>query len=160
MFFCLYFRDSFFITSITSINYNIPIVISPLLLSFYLRWSLVVKSYVNNLALEGGAFKSLPSNLINVSFSLTTVIMPRRTDSQNLAKNQLLDSQNQTQASYPPQRPGKENVADQAEVDLAQVVNRQAQLEGIVEDTNQAIHTIKQLLERIVILPAQPTPRL
>ena len=59
-----------------------------------------------------------------------------------------------------PPRGQKEKVADQAEVDLAQVVNQQAQLEGIVEDTNQVVHTIKQLLERMVIPPAQPTPRL
>ena len=51
-------------------------------------------------------------------------------------------------------------MANQAEVDLAQVVNRQAQLEGMVEDTNQVVHTIKQLLERMVIPPTQPTPRL
>ena len=79
--------------------------------------------------------------------------MPRRTRSQNLAQNQRLESQNQTQASDPNQRPRKENVAEQTEVDLALAVNRQAQLEGMVEETNQAIHTIKQLLERIVILP-------
>ena len=44
-------------------------------------------------------------------------------------------------------------------VDLAQVVNQQAQLEEMVEDTNQAVHTIKQLLEMIAIPPAQPTTR-
>ena len=51
-------------------------------------------------------------------------------------------------------------MADQAEVDFAQVVNRQAQLEGMVEDTNQAVHTIKQLLEKMVIPTAKQTPRL
>ena len=45
------------------------------------------------------------------------------------------------------------------DVDLAQVVSRQAQLEEMVEDTNQAVHNIKQLLERMAIPPAQPTIR-
>ena len=60
--------------------------------------------------------------------------MPRRTSSQNLAQKKPSESQNQTQASDPSQRPGKEKVAEQTEVDLAQVVNQQAQLEGMVED--------------------------
>ena len=50
-------------------------------------------------------------------------------------------------------------MAEQIDIDLAQVVNRQTQLEGMVEETNQAVHTIKQLLERMVILLAQLTPR-
>ena len=50
-------------------------------------------------------------------------------------------------------------MAEQTDVDLTQVVSRQAQLEEIVEDTNQAIHTIKQLLERIAIPLAQPITR-
>ena len=62
--------------------------------------------------------------------------MPRRTHSQNLAQNQPSESQNQMQASDPPQRPRKEQVVEQAKVNLAQVVNRQAQLEGMVEETN------------------------
>ena len=49
---------------------------------------------------------------------------------------------------------------DLVDVDLAQVVSRQAQPEGMAEDTNQIVHTIKQLLERMVIPPAQPTTRL
>ena len=64
------------------------------------------------------------------------------------------------QALYPPQRLGKEKVVEQAKVDLAQMMNRQAQLEGMVEEANQAVHTIKQLLERMVIPLAQPTLRL
>ena len=62
--------------------------------------------------------------------------------------------------SPPPHRLEKEKVADQADVDLTQVVSRSAHLEGMVEDTNQAVHTIKQLLERMVIPPAQVTTRL
>ena len=48
-------------------------------------------------------------------------------------------------------------MTEETDVDLAQVVSRQAQLEAMVEDTNQVVHTIKQLLERMVIPPAQPT---
>ena len=62
--------------------------------------------------------------------------MPRRTRSQNLARNQPSESQSQTQASDPPQRLGKDKVSEQTDVDLAQVVSRQAQLKGVVEDTN------------------------
>ena len=51
-------------------------------------------------------------------------------------------------------------MANQAKVDLAQVVNRQAQLDGMVKDTNQVVHTIKQLLERMVIPQAQLATRL
>ena len=40
------------------------------------------------------------------------------------------------------------------------MASQQAQLEGMVEETTQAVHTIKQLLERIVLPPAQPIPRL
>ena len=45
------------------------------------------------------------------------------------------------------------------DIDLTQVVSRQAQLEEIVEDINQVVHTIKQLLERMAIPLAQPTTR-
>ena len=69
--------------------------------------------------------------------------MPRIPRSQNLEQNQPSKGQNQTQASDPPLRHGKKKMAEQAEVDLAQVVNWYAQLEGIVEETNQAVHTIK-----------------
>ena len=31
------------------------------------------------------------------------------------------------------------------------MANRQAQLEGMMEETNQAVHTIKELLERMVL---------
>ena len=54
----------------------------------------------------------------------------------------------------------KEKGAEHTKVNLAQVASRQAQLEGMVEETNQAVHTIKQLLERMVIPPVQPTSRL
>ena len=56
--------------------------------------------------------------------------------------------------------PRKEKAPEQTEVNLAQVASQHGQLEWMVEETNQAIHTIKQLLERMVIPPAQPTPRL
>ena len=62
--------------------------------------------------------------------------MPRRTRSQNLGQNQPSESQQQTQASDPPQRVGKEKAAEHTKVDLAQVANRQAQLGGMVEETN------------------------
>ena len=87
-------------------------------------------------------------------------IIPRRISSQNITQNQPSESQNQTQALDPPQRPRKEKAVEHTEIDLAQVASRQAQLEGMVEKTNQAIHTIKQLPERMVLLPTQPTPRL
>ena len=45
------------------------------------------------------------------------------------------------------------------DVNLAQVASRQAQLEEMVEETNKAIHSIKQLLERLAIPPTQPTIR-
>ena len=90
----------------------------------------------------------------------TTTIMLRRAHFQNLAQNQPSESQNQTQASYLPQQPRKENAPEHTEVDLAQVAIWQAQLEGMVKETNQTVHTIKQLLERMVIPPTQPTPRL
>ena len=77
--------------------------------------------------------------------------MLRRTRSQNLTQNQPSESQNQAPASDPPQRPGKENVPEHTEIDLAQVASRQVQLEGMMEETNQAIHTIKELLERMVL---------
>ena len=86
--------------------------------------------------------------------------MLRRTYSQNLAQNQPSKSQHQTEDSDLPQRPEKEKVAKHTEVGLAQEVSRQALLEGMVEETNQAIHTIKQLLEGMVIPLGQPTPRL
>ena len=79
--------------------------------------------------------------------------MPRRTRSQNQAQN------HQSQASDPPQRLGKEKIAEQTDIDLTQVVSRQAQLEKMVEDTNQTVHTIKQLLEWIAIPPAWSTTR-
>ena len=44
-------------------------------------------------------------------------------------------------------------MAGPTDVDLVQVVSQQAQLEEMVEDTNHAIHTIKQLLERTTALP-------
>ena len=47
------------------------------------------------------------------------------------------------QASYPPQRPGKEKVIEQIDVNLTQVVSGQAQLEGMVEERNQVVHNIK-----------------
>ena len=53
----------------------------------------------------------------------------------------------------------KEKVAGSIDVDLAQVVSRQAQLEEMVEDTNQAVHTIKQLLERMAVPSTQLTTR-
>ena len=40
------------------------------------------------------------------------------------------------------QWPAKEKVPEHTEIDLAQVASRQAQLEGMVEETNQAVHTI------------------
>ena len=86
--------------------------------------------------------------------------MLRRTRSQNLAQNQPSESQNQTQASDLPQRLRKENAPEHTKIDLAQMASRQAQLEGTVEETTLAIHTIKQLLEKMVLSPAQPTPRL
>ena len=50
-------------------------------------------------------------------------------------------------------------MADQTYVDLAQVVSQQAQLEEMVDETNQDFHTIKQLLERRAIPSAQLTTR-
>ena len=41
------------------------------------------------------------------------------------------------------------------DVNLAQVVSQQAQLEEMVEDTNLAVNTIKQLLKRMVA-PSAP----
>ena len=85
--------------------------------------------------------------------------MPRRTRSQNLTQNQPSESQNQAYASDPPQRPGKEKAPKHIVIDLAQVANRQAQLEGMVEETNHAVHTIKELLERMVLPQGQQTQR-
>ena len=65
--------------------------------------------------------------------------------------NQLYESQNQAYASDPPQRPIKEKAPEHTEIDIAQVASWQAQLEGMVEETNQAVHTIKELLERMVL---------
>ena len=76
-----------------------------------------------------------------------------------MAQSQLFKSQNQSQASYPPQRPVKDKVAKQIDVDLAQVVSQQAQLKEMAEDTNQTVHNIKQLLENMAVLPTQPTTR-
>ena len=90
----------------------------------------------------------------------TPAIISRRTCSQNLTQNQPSESQNQTQASNPPESPEKQKVTKHTEINLAQVASRQAQLEGMAEETNQVVHTIKQLLEIIVLPPAQPTPRL
>ena len=78
--------------------------------------------------------------------------MPRRTRPQSQVQNQPFSSQNQPQASDPPQRPRKKTAAGPTDIDLAQVVSRHAQLEEMVEDTNQAVHTIKQLLERMAAL--------
>ena len=86
-------------------------------------------------------------------------IMSRRTHSQNLTQNQPSKSQNQVHALDPPQRPEKEKVPKHTEIDLAQVTSRQAQLEGMVEETNQFVHTIKELLERMVRPQVQQTPR-
>ena len=72
--------------------------------------------------------------------------MPRRTHSHNLTQNQPSKSQNQAPASDLPQRPGKEKAPEHTEIDLAQVESRQVQLEGMMEETNQAVHTIKELL--------------
>ena len=69
--------------------------------------------------------------------------MLRRTPSHNLAQNQPSKSQNQTQASNLPLRPRKEKVDEHIEVYLAHVASREAQLEGMVDETNQAVHTIK-----------------
>ena len=85
--------------------------------------------------------------------------MPRRTRSQNLTQNQPSESQNQAPAFDPPQRSGKEKVPKHTEVDLAQVACQQAQLEGMMEETNQAVHTIKELLERMVLPQGQQAPR-
>ena len=49
----------------------------------------------------------------------------------------------------------KEKVVGSTDVDLSQVVSRQAQLEEMVEDINQVVDTIKQLLNRMVVPPAQ-----
>ena len=77
--------------------------------------------------------------------------MLSKTRSQNLIQNQPSESQNQALASDPPQRPGKEKAPEHTEIDLAQVASRQVQLEGMMEETNQAVHTIKELLERMVL---------
>ena len=77
--------------------------------------------------------------------------MPRRTHSQNLTQNQPSKSQNQAPASDPPQRPGKDKAPEHMETGLAQLASQQAQLEGIMEVTNHAVHTIKELLERMVL---------
>ena len=84
--------------------------------------------------------------------------MPRRTRSQNLIQNQPSESQNQDPASNLPQRPRKEKVPEHTKIDLAQVASRQVQLEGMMEETNQAVHTIKELLERMVLPQIQKTP--
>ena len=84
--------------------------------------------------------------------------MPRRTRSQNLTQNQSSKSQNQAPASDHPQGPRKEKALEHTEVDLAQVACRQAQLEGMIEETNQAVHTIKELLEKKVLPQVQQTP--
>ena len=85
--------------------------------------------------------------------------MPRRTRSQNLTQNQPFESLNQAHALDRPQRPRKEKAPENTEIDLAQVASRQAQLEGMVEETNQAVHTIKELLERMMFLQGEQTPR-
>ena len=51
-------------------------------------------------------------------------------------------------------------MVEQTEVDLTQVASQHAQLEGMVEETNQVVHTIKQLLERMVIPTTKLTLRL
>ena len=85
--------------------------------------------------------------------------MPRRTRSQNLTQNQPSKSQNQAPVSDPTQRPGKEKVPEHIEINLAQAASRQAQLEGMTEETNQAVHTIKELLERMVLPRTQKASR-
>ena len=40
---------------------------------------------------------------------------------------------------------------EHTEIDLAQVASQQVQLEGMMEETNQVINTIKKLLERMVL---------
>ena len=77
-------------------------------------------------------------------------MMPRITRSQNMTQNQPSESQNQASASSPLQRLGKEKAPEQAEIDLAQMASKQTQLE-VMEETNQAVDTIKELLERMVL---------
>ena len=83
--------------------------------------------------------------------------MPRMTRSQSQAQNQLSGSQNQPEASNPPQKPVNETVTRPTDIDLAQVVSWQAQLEEMVENMNQAVNTIKKLLERMAALSTTPT---
>ena len=85
-------------------------------------------------------------------------MLRRSTRSQNLTQNQPSESQNQAPALDPTQRPGKEKAPEHTEIDLAQVASRQAQLEGMMEETNQAVHTIKKLLERMVLPRTQKAP--
>ena len=103
---------------------------------------------------------SQPNNHTNL-LSVTNVNHNAEEDSfPELEQNQPFESQNQTQLSDPPQKPRKEKAPEHTKIDLAQMASRQVQLEGIVEETTQVVHTIKQLLERMLLLPAQQTPRL
>ena len=95
--------------------------------------------------------------LSNLFQQQTLAKMSRRTRSQNLTQNQPSKSQNQAPASDPPKRPRKEKAPKHTEIDLAQVASRQVQLEDMMEETNQAVHTIKELLERMVLLQVQKT---
>ena len=76
-----------------------------------------------------------------------------------MTQNQSSESQNQAPASGPLQRPGKEKAPEHVEIDLAQVASRQMQLEGMLEETNQIVHTIKELLEKMVLPQSQNTQR-
>ena len=80
----------------------------------------MVKSHINNLALEGRVrYKSLLAILLSIYLSY---------NSHHAFKNPF---------------PRNEKEVEQLDVDLTQVVSRQAQLEEMMEDTNQAVHTIK-----------------
>ena len=83
--------------------------------------------------------------------------MPRRTRSQNRPASNLTSPQ--ASSSEVPRKPGKEQMVEQVAVEATQMTNRQAQLEEAVGVMSQEIGTIKQLLERLLVLRAPTATR-
>ena len=100
------------------------LVVSSTKLSFYIIFIIDDKITRQQFGARRRAYSSPYQQPHQQSSLLITTTIPRRTCLQNLAQNQSFESQNQTQASYPPQRLGKEKVTEQTDVDLAQVVSR------------------------------------
>ena len=83
--------------------------------------------------------------------------MPRKTRSQNQLASSLTSQP--TSSSEIPRRPRKEKATELAEVETAQISNCQAQFKETAGVMSQEIDTIKQLLERLLILWVLVTTR-